>query len=226
MASYPITIPGLLNSEELKQIHQLLSQAPFEDGRKTAFGNAQTVKNNLQVPRGQEPYYQQISAIFAHALNQSPLFQAVAMPKSVVPPLLSRYEPGHEYGYHVDSPLMGGDDLFRTDMGMTVFLNNPTDYDGGELSILLPTGEMRLKLQAGDAILYPTLFVHGVLPITQGRREVLVTWIQSTVSDPQQRDILYQLKALETRYQQKLPGAPENLNLQQVYSNLVRMWAK
>jgi PKHD-type hydroxylase len=225
MASFPVTLPGLLTASEISTIQEILKHTPFEDGRKTAFGKAQDVKHNLQVPRGDEPHYQQLSAIFANALNQSPLLQAVARPKAVVPPLISRYEPGHEYGYHVDSPLMGGDGLLRTDLGMTIFLNEPTEYEGGELSILMPSGEMRFKLKAGDAILYPTLYVHGVLPVTQGQRQVMVTWIQSTVSDPLQRDILYQLQALETVYQQKLPGASENLTLQQVYSNLVRMWA-
>lgn len=225
MCSFPIVLPGLLKQEELSIIQGLIQQASFEDGKNTSFGAANAVKDNWQMPRGNDPSYLQIIGIFSQALNSSPLFQAVAMPKTVVPPLVSRYEPGQAYGFHVDSPHMGGEAIFRTDLGMTVFLNDPQSYAGGELSILLPTGEMKVKLNAGDAILYPTLFVHGVLPVTQGRREVIVTWVHSLVNDPLQRDILFQLNSLYHQYQQKLPDAPENLNLQQVHSNLVRMWS-
>lgn len=225
MCSFPISLPNLLTGPEVAQIQSLLQTTPFEEGKNTAFGAANAVKDNWQVPRGEDPNYLKIASIFSHALNNSPLFQAVAMPKAIVPPLISRYEPGQQYGFHVDSPHMGGDGIFRTDLGMTVFLNDPQDYDGGELDILLPSGEMKVKLKAGDAILYPTLFVHGVLPVTRGRREVMVTWVHSLVNDPLQRDILFQLNSLYHQYQQKLPAAPENLNLQQVHSNLMRMWS-
>lgn len=226
MAGHPIHIKGFLKPEELAEIRSILTESTFEDGKKTAFGAALSVKNNLQLPRGDTKNFQRIQAIIGIAINESPLLQAIAIPKFFVPPLVSRYEPGHAYGFHVDSPLMGSDgQTLRTDLAMTIFISDADAYDGGELSIHLPTGESRIKFPAGDAVIYPTEYVHGVLPVIRGTREVVVTWIQSHIRDGAQRDIISKLKTLETLYQQKLPGAAENLSLQQVYSNLMRMWS-
>jgi PKHD-type hydroxylase len=223
-----LTVPGLLKPIELDMLERLLHAAHFEDGTHTATDAAKQVKHNLQLPKNGSLEKQQADAIVMNAIAQSPLIQAALMPSRVLPPIISKYEPGMHYGMHVDSPIMGDPQVgaIRTDVGMTIFLSAPDTYEGGELSVQTATGEVRYKLQRGDAIIYPTTQIHGVLPVTQGVRLAAVTWIQCAVRDIQQREMLFHLKTVQTILERQNPQAHENLILLQVHSNLVRMWAE
>jgi PKHD-type hydroxylase len=220
-----IQVQGLLKPAELATIDELLAQSTFTDGRLTATGSAQQVKNNLQLPKDGSTT-QQLENIILNAVSQSPLIQAAVMPKFVLPPLFSRYEAGMQYGWHVDSPLAGQMPTIRSDVSMTVFLADPGSYQGGELIIQTEAGNMGYKLNKGDAIIYPTTKLHMVNPVTAGTRQVAVTWMQCAVRDVSKRELLLQLNTAQQLMYQKNPQAPEYLMLQQVYSNLIRMWVE
>jgi PKHD-type hydroxylase len=223
-----LNVPGLLKPMELDMIDRLIAAANFEDGSGTATDAAKMVKKNLQMPKTGSREKQQIDGIVMHAIAQSPLIQAALMPIRVLPPIISKYEPGMHYGMHVDSPIMGDPQVgaIRTDVGMTIFLAEPDTYEGGELAVQTATGEVRYKLHRGDAIIYPTTQIHGVMPVTSGTRLAAVTWMQCAVRDIQQREILFHLKSVQTLTEQQNPHSQENLVLLQIYSNLVRMWAE
>jgi PKHD-type hydroxylase len=223
-----LTVSGLLKPMELATIDRLIAAANFEDGTTTATDAAKMVKKNLQMPKNGSLEKQQIDSIVMHAIANSPLIQAALLPTRVLPPIVSKYEPGMHYGMHVDSPIMGDPQIgaIRTDVGMTLFLSDPSTYEGGELSVQTATGEVRYKLERGDAIIYPTTQIHGVLPISSGTRLAIVTWMQCAVRDIQQREMLFQLKSVQTLLEQQNPHSQENLILLQVHSNLVRMWAE
>ena len=59
----------------------------------------------------------------------------------------------------------------------------PEDYDGGELVVEDTYGAHRVKLPAGDMILYPGTSLHRVEPVTRGVRLAAFFWIQSMVRD-------------------------------------------
>lgn len=223
-----LTVSGLLKPVELDLMHRLLSSARFEDGTATATDAAKSVKHNLQLPKTGSLEKQQADAIVLHAIMQSPLIQAALMPVRILPPIISKYEPGMHYGMHVDSPVMGDPQVgvIRTDVGMTVFLSEPHSYEGGELAIHTQANEQRYKLNPGDAIIYPTTQVHGVLPVTSGVRLAAVTWMQCAVRNPQQREMLFQVKTVQAAIEKQNPQGEENLLLLQVYSNLIRLWAE
>jgi len=225
-SSYLI-VSGLLKPDELEFIDLILKSASFEDGAGTATDAARSVKRNLQLPKQGSEERNRISSVVLSAMSQSPLIHAALMPKVVLAPIISRYEPGMQYGLHVDSPLMADETTtIRTDVGMTLFLSDPSSYEGGELEVITPTGPQRFKLNRGDAILYPTTAIHGVVPVTSGVRLAAVTWMQCAVRDAHQREILFQLKSAQATVDMKDHLSPENLTLMQVYSNLVRMWAE
>lgn len=218
-----VHMPGLLTTEQVEQVKNQLEQAEFIDGRATASMAAKDVKNNLQLNTQQQSLVQSLQMTFLQALNGSPLFQAALFPKNIYNPLFSRYEPGMYYGWHVDSPLMGYPPV-RTDIAMTVFLNEPGEYEGGELEIQSPTGLLQYKLAAGDAICYPCNYLHRVNEVSHGQRQVLVTWIQSMVKHAAQRDILFKLYQLHKVLYEK--GNNDEANeLLQNHSNLLRMWS-
>lgn len=114
--------------------------------------------------------------------------------------------------YFVDERLnrlvMGSDGvMYRSDVAVTVFLNAPEEYDGGELVIRTSAGEQAVKLPAGDAVLYPAGSIHHVNPVTRGERLVAVTWVQSLVRDAARRELLYGLNAAREKLLQSAPEA-------------------
>jgi len=219
-----IQVQQLLTPEQLQQVAALLQQIPFEDGKNTATGTAKEVKNNMQATRDENPYKRQLQQIVFAAVAGHPLVQAAVMPKNILPPIISKYSNGMEYGWHTDSPVMTIDYTVRADLSMTLFLSDPESYKGGELVIHTPSGFVNYKLAKGDAIIYPTTRLHCVNPVTEGERVACVTWLQSLVKDTEKREILFQVKTIQERIAAKDLKSEENLLLLQVYSNLMRMW--
>jgi PKHD-type hydroxylase len=215
-------IPCLLKAEELSNIEMLSEQATYEDGRLTASGAAREVKNNLQLCDSGEAH-SSIQQYILHNLNHSSLFRNAVFPQHIYPFLISKYHKGMSYGWHVDSPLMGN--MMRTDIAMTIFLNAPDEYEGGELELQTPLGPAKFKLNAGDAICYPCTHLHRVNEVTAGCRHVAVTWIQSLVKTPEQRKMLFGLYQVTENLHKKNVAEEELGFLQQHYSNLLRMWA-
>ncbi len=223
MSQQLVHIPQLLTSTELIAIDALIANANFIDGKLTATLAAKDVKNNLQIETGNENLAG-IQKIITGALSQSPLFNIAALPKTTLPFLVSKYSAGKYYGWHVDSPVMGNPPV-RTDLAMTIFLSNPATYEGGELMIQSDTGTANFKPAKGDAVLYPCQYLHCVNEIKSGERVAAVTWIQSNVKDPGQRQILFQLNQVHSAMYQQAPNAPATNLLLQSHSNLFRMWA-
>ncbi len=218
-------VEKLLDESQLLQIWKLIQSADFQDGTATATDFAKSVKKNQQIRAEDNFQAQQAGNIILQAMSQHPQVQTAIMPKMVLPPLISKYTESMNYGMHVDSPLMGSQYTIRTDVGMTLFLSHPDTYQGGELEVLTEAGEKRFKLPAGDAVIYPTTKLHRVLPVTAGVRMAAVTWMQCAVRNPELRDMLYSFNQATQSVGHK-GMKEEHLALQQVYANLVRMWAE
>ncbi len=223
MSQHFLHIPALLEAKEIESILSLSANAEFVDGKMTASMAAKEAKNNLQITATHESLAT-IHDILNHAIQSSPLFNIAALPKTVYPFLISKYGKGHYYGWHVDSPVMGQPPI-RTDLAMTVFLSDPSTYEGGELLIQVGGNTTAFKPAKGDAILYPCQYLHCVNEISAGERLAAVTWVQSHVKDPAQRQLLYQLNQIHASLYQQAPNAAETNLLLQTHSNLFRMWA-
>lgn len=218
-------IPGLLKPEELEQLDIICSSARFVDGRATAGMAAKEVKNNLQLDVADKEHIDAAHQVLGQALMGSPLFQAAVIPRYVYPFIISRYGPGMFYGWHVDSPVMGAPPL-RTDVAMTIFLSDPSEYTGGELVLQAGGQIVSFKPAKGDAVVYPCQYLHCVNEVTAGERKAAVSWIQCAVRSPAQRKILFDLQQAHQLMLKKDMHAPENNLMLQCYSNLVRMWTE
>lgn len=221
-----LCLSGVVSAEQLAGLQQKLSAVEFVDGATTAGWHARTVKQNSQARAG-DPAAAEIAAAVAAALQKHPVFNSGVQPRRMRTPLISRYLPGMNYGTHIDNALMGGaTDALRTDVAVTVFLNDPADYDGGELVIEAVGGEQSYKLPAGDAIAYPATNLHRVREVTRGTRLAAVTWVQSSIRDVAQREILFDLNnALRSLFQREGKSREFDL-LAKTYANLMRMWAE
>lgn len=225
MQAQYLHIPQLLTAEELDMIQGILAETQFVDGKLTASMTAQSVKNNLQVDIHNQHTLPIIQNMVGNALMRSKPFHEASFAIQVYPFLFSKYEQNMTYGWHVDSPIMGERPI-RTDLAMTIFLSPPDSYEGGELVIESSAGQKSYKPQAGDAVMYPCMSLHCVMPVTQGTRLAAVTWIQSMIRNPEQREILFQMKRIHASLYEKDPLSAEANQLLQVYSNLMRMWVE
>lgn len=219
-------INGLIKPEELERIDVLLDDIPFVEGKNTATGAAKDVKNNLQAGKEENHSRRELQQIVFRAIATNLLIQAAALPKNILPPIISKYNNGMHYGWHTDSPVMTIDYTIRVDLSITVFLSDPGTYTGGELEIEMPGGNVLYKLNKGDAIIYPTTKLHRVRPVIEGERVACVTWLQSLVKDTEKRELLYGIKTIQESLAVKDQQSPENISILQVYSNLMRMWAE
>jgi len=220
-----VVIPKVLGREELDKIHSLLKKATFVDGRLSAGGDAKKVKNNEEISPD-SPLLNQLNSLVMPKLIQHPMYQTIVFPIRVAKPFYSRYTKGMSYGEHVDSPIMGPvDGRYRSDISSTIFLNDPDQYEGGELLIQTPYGGQSVKLAAGDAIVYPSSSIHQVGEVTSGERLVVVTWAQCTVRDPQQRELLFQLYKVNEGIRKVAPDSQVAKETNHVYVNLMRMWS-
>lgn len=220
-----VTIPNVLNKEDISVIADLMATANFHEGTASAGSEAIRVKNNHEMFIS-DAEMQRLNNLVMGKLVQNPTYIAAAFAKRIATPFYAKYTEGMHYGNHVDDPVMGpANQRYRTDVSITIFLNDPEAYDGGELIISTAFGEQKVKLNAGDAVMYPSSSTHQVAEVTRGERLVAVTWLQSTVRDPAKREILYNLsQARETM----IKTVPESAELEQVsnsYVNLLRMWS-
>jgi PKHD-type hydroxylase len=221
-----IEIPGLLNEALLAKMHEVLDGARFVDGKLTAGMAAARVKNNQEMALDPEKL-QLLYRILMSSLGHNGTFKSFALPNKVADFIFARYQPGMRYGDHVDDPVMGGNGpRFRTDVSMTVFLNAPADYDGGELVIRTSFGDRKVKLNAGDAVIYPSSSLHHVAEVTRGERLVALTWIQSLVRDAGQRELLFELDQAREHLLRNEPDAEHAKQVDRSYANLLRMWAE
>ncbi len=218
-----IEIPELLNSAQLQKIHQLLQGAAFVDGKLSAGMAAARVKDNQELQ--QDPQLlQRLYRILMASVGQNARFRSFTLPYRVADFIFARYQPGMHYGDHVDDPIMGGG-KFRTDVSMTVFLNEPDAYEGGELVIRTPFGDQKVKLAAGSAVVYPSSSVHHVAEVTRGERLVALTWIQSFVRGAAQRELLFELDQAREHLLRTDPDSDHTKGVDRSYANLLRMWA-
>jgi PKHD-type hydroxylase len=221
-----VHIPQVLTAQEVGHCRAVLDRAQWVDGKVTAGHQSARAKNNLQIPES-APEARQLGAMILRALERNPLFMSAVLPDRVFPPLFNRYDAGMHFHAHVDNAVRqipGSDLRVRTDVSATLFLSDPTDYDGGELVIEDNFGTHRVKLPAGDMVVYPSSSLHRVEPITRGSRWASFFWIQSMVRDDAARTLLFDLDSAIQNVAGTMPDHGAVVQLTNVYHNLLRRW--
>lgn len=223
-------IRHLLSRDELRAARDILDRAAWGDGRVTAGVQSALAKNNEQLDQEGDAA-KALRPIVLQGLNRHMTFFSAALPKRVFPPLFNRYGGAtNAFGNHVDNavrfvPGTVGERV-RTDISCTLFLAEPDEYDGGELVIEDTFGAQRVKLPAGDMVLYPGTSVHRVEPVTRGHRLASFFWVESMVRSDERRRMLYDMD----RHLMHLRGTvgetdPGVIGLTGMYHNLLRAWA-
>ncbi|HKQ25578.1 MAG TPA: Fe2+-dependent dioxygenase [Burkholderiales bacterium] len=223
-----LQVPQVLTAEQVAQFRARMDSAAWVDGNVTSGHQSALAKNNEQIAEDSKEARELGDAIVA-ALGRNQLFFSAALPKRVFPPLFNRYRGGMEFGNHVDGAVRvhGPSGLrIRTDLSATLFLTAPEDYDGGELQVEDTYGVHKVKLPAGDLVLYPSSSLHRVTPVTRGTRVASFFWIQSMIRDDARRALLFDLDMAIVRLTPDAKGHPGLVALTGCYHNLLRMWAE
>ena len=223
-----LKIAQVLSKEQVTQAKQALLQADWADGNITAGYQSAKTKNNLQLPDN-SPVARQLGDMILAALAQNNIFMSAALPCKIFPPLFNCYQGGQSFGTHVDNAIRqvpGTPVKVRTDLSMTLFISEPDEYEGGELVIEDTYGSQRVKLAAGDMVLYPATSLHRVTPVTKGRRLASFFWLHSMVASDEKRSLLFDMDMSIQSLRAKLDDSAEIVQLTGVYHNLLRQWAQ
>lgn len=222
-----VHVPAVLTADELQEARLALVHAPWGDGKATAGVQSAPAKNNLQLPE-EHTLTGLLQALVLGALKRNPQFFTAALPKHIFPPLFNCYTGStNAFGNHVDNAVRihrASGQRIRTDVSCTLFLADPADYDGGELVIEDTFGTQRVKLPAGDLVLYPGSSIHRVEPVTRGARMASVFWLESLVRSDAQRRLLYELDTTLLKLRARDGESDEAVRLTGTYHNLLRMW--
>lgn len=218
-----LNLKSLLTRDELADINARLDAATWVDGRETALGPTRQIKNNRQLG-ADDPLARELGERVSAALLRHTVFRAAAYPDRIAPIRFASYGPGMTYGWHADLAHMRFDELVvRSDVACTIFLSPPGSYQGGELNVRLPLGELRVKFPAGDAVVYPATTMHRVEPVTAGTRRVALTWIQSLIPTAEHRELLYDMRQALGRLRERDPENEDLTRLNVVYQNFERV---
>jgi PKHD-type hydroxylase len=194
-----IKIYEIFTQEEALEIKEKLLSAEWVDGKLTAGQQSSKVKSNFQLDYS-DPIAKEIGKKIIKRINQNTDFISFSLLKDISCVGFNNYKNGAEYGWHTDNPFPTTQNkTIRADLSATLFLSD--DYEGGELCV----DGHKVKGSLGEIVVYPSRQLHRVTPVTKGSRIAAFFWIESRVSDHEEREILYQIdlvngQLFETNY--------------------------
>lgn len=169
----------VLDHEQLKVVHDIINESNqhnfWNDGLYSG-GGTRSVKSNVELNNPQ--FSQTINDMIMSSLDRDTSFHNFTSPSNTNLNIISKTVSGGYYNPHFDNWNNG-------DYSTTVFLNDPSEYDGGELCLYIGgEDEEKIKLDAGWAVTYSTGTIHRVNKVVRGTRYVSVFWTKSLISDP------------------------------------------
>lgn len=228
-----LEIQHILNQSQLNNIKALYESAEWNEGSATAGNLLKEGKRNLEVTAGSNTH-RELSKIVMLALAANKDVEMAISPTGSSIPIFSKYTQGMGYPEHLDTPIVSYKNpngsifpaRFRADVSATLFLNEPEEYEGGELVIQSPTGEHRFKAKAGSLVTYPSNHLHEITEVSGGERKVAVFWFQSLYPDVVQRYQLYQLRMASARLLEKLPEDDDVKKVNAALNTFMQMFAQ
>ena len=186
LSDYIVVIRGIISREMCQQVIDLYKDNPKWDWALTTGGLTLDTRKVKQVRISDPAVLQQGSQ---YKKMDAEIFKVMSKAKDMyiqtltekrgikhLPEInsdegyqLLHYAEGYYFKEHCDNS--GG--MSRI---LTCTLNISDDHDGGLFRFL--RGEFDVRLNAGDAVLFPSnfLFPHEVTEITRGERHAIVTW--------------------------------------------------
>ena len=86
---------------------------------------------------------------------------------------VSEYSKGQFYHWHTDTSMDMVTEPPVRKLSMTLLLNDPSEFEGGNLEI---AGKNLSRMKQGHAAIFASFLQHRVTPVTKGVRKSLVVW--------------------------------------------------
>jgi len=88
----------------------------------------------------------------------------------------AEYGIGQHYNWHIDTFFLSGKGYDRK-VTVVCLMNDPSEFEGGELQIRFNQQEYLAPLKKGSVIAFPSFIEHRVTPVTSGIRYTSTMWI-------------------------------------------------
>ena len=193
----------ILSEEHVEYVRKLIL-AENVDWRD---GNLSVTSEMLQQKKLFETFNQNVFDILMSDLDKDIKFSSIVVPNETNNLIISKITEGGFYRCHFDHE-------FNGNYSTTIFLNEPDEYVGGELQLLINGNLKNIKLKAGWGVTYETGIPHQVLDVTEGVRYAGIFWSSSIISDPFMRGIYHCLNNIQDKL------IKSDVNPDKVYSNL------
>jgi len=215
-----LMIEDFLDFWTLQKIKENLNSAEdvdWQDGRKTNLDHEGKINFRLFE---KTKIFENIANLVDITIKNDNNFRSYTLVKYLFSPQVTKTVPGGKYEKHLDV-LYRPDpsnisNVLRSDLSFTLFLNDPEEYEGGDL-VIEDIG--KFKLRSGSIIVYPSNKIHEVTEVTSGERYVFVGWIESIIKNNTHRNILYSydklLEDIEFSTEKKI-------KLEELRTNLLR----
>jgi PKHD-type hydroxylase len=167
----------VLSEQEILYIRNSLyaKNVKWIDGITTTTNGNKKIKNNLELDNNSNLSYE-IGDFIIKKFYSNKNFNKYCIPFRSYPAIISKTIVDGFYKPHEDSGFLG-------DYSTTLFISNPSEYVGGELSLYIDGEEKDFKLNPGMSITYKTGIPHQVKKVTFGERIVGVFWTHSRFND-------------------------------------------
>lgn len=191
--SYILLCPDVVSEKGLREINEHISKSETTDlsvfdGKnsnktsKTQYEVKKEIRDTQLVPLDgiQEQIKELYKNIVMEVINP---FYDVKVDSGEIPQILS-YSVGGHYKPHIDAESIwitpNGDRIWKKttdrDISTVLFLND--DFEGGDL--VFPELKIRVRPEPGLLIAFPSthFYLHGVEPVTKGKRYSIVNWLK------------------------------------------------
>ena len=209
----------LLQDHEIQAIKELLKTVTYTPGRLSTGVNSEVKITDVVNQNTSE--YKQMYQMLSESISGNITFSSLLSAKKITPPMIVNYGEGCFYDWHVDELQISG---VLTHYSMTIFLNDPEEYEGGELVIVRDGKEEEYKLSSGKALIYSTGMIHKVNPVHSGNRIVSVSWIESLIKDEFIRNCVFNLGQINKDLLDEGVDNTKVLHLEQLRINMMRQY--
>ena len=172
--SQPILTPE--QCSELIAVGQKEPQIESSIGDKKKSNHKHRKSNISWIPFSQQSFYQ-IMEGWLEVTNNN--FFGFDNTRITEPCQYSEYSKDGFYDWHMDSNITMEDMPTVRKISMTLLLNDPSEFEGGDLEIFTSSfnsEDNKIKLKQGHGIFFASFIPHRVAPVTKGNRKSLVMW--------------------------------------------------